>query len=302
MGNDSELHLLAASNQMLDTLFKISSTFNGLLKQEEILRQFSMYLMGQFAIKNFALYALNSEKDAYTLLKKENLDIISQNIFTSTIKFNNSEIIPIKTNPELKLVFNNSTIEFAIQLTDNKGLLIIGTRMLKKDFTELDFNFMVSISDLALLAVENSRLILEEQEKKIIEQELNTALKIQKGLLPKNNPQINNYEIVGHSRSSKFVGGDYYDFIKIDENRHLIVIADVCGKNVSAALVMSNLQSALKSQLFFITDLQQIISHLNTIIYENTEADIFVTFFFGILDSTTNEFVYINGGHNPPIL
>ena len=200
------------------------------------------------------------------------------------------------------MIFSDSNIEFVIELTDNKGLLVMGARMLKKEFTELDFNFMVSITDLAMLAVENSRLILEEQEKKLIEQELNTALKIQQGLLPKNNPELYGYEIVGASKSYKFVGGDYYDFIKIDENRYLIVIADVCGKNISAALVMSNLQSALKSQLFFITDLEQIIAHLNTIIYENTEADIFVTFFFGILDSTTNEFTYINGEHNPHML
>ena len=75
MENNSELKLLAARNQMLDTLFKISSTFNGLLEQDEILRQFSMYLMGQFAIKNFALYIFDHKKNKYTLLKKENIEI-----------------------------------------------------------------------------------------------------------------------------------------------------------------------------------------------------------------------------------
>lgn len=291
-----------ATKQMLKTIFKISSTFNGLMQQDEILRQFSIYLMGQFAIKNFALYLFDKTKASFVLLESKNFDNIAEIIDNKYLDFQGNNIINLENSDHKNNnLFDKDIAKFAIMLSENKGLLVIGSRMLNKDFTEMDFSFMISISELAILAFENSRLISEEKKKILLEQELNTAREIQQVLLPKNNPVIDNYEIIGDTQSSLSVGGDYYDFIKIDDENYMIVVADVCGNGIPAALIMSNLQSALKSQLFFVTDLRKIISNLNSIIYDNTDADRYVTFFYGILNIKTNKFTYINAGHNPPI-
>ncbi len=291
---------LDRSTQMLDTLFEISSDFNGILPENEILRRLAIHLMGQFALNNFAFYEQNQDEN-YSLIKEVNLSNIARNINISLLNFENNYIKCDGTN-NYKLLLNNSNAEFIIKLTQNKGLLIIGRRMLvKNEFSEQEINFIFSIGNLALIARENQKLILEAQKQKLLELELNTAMKIQQGLLPKSSLSLENYEIVGMTKPAKIVGGDYYDFIKIDKNRYLIVIADVCGKSISAALIMANLQSALKTLLLFVNDLKQIIVHLNKIIFENTETEVFITCFIGILDISSNEFIYINAGHNPPV-
>lgn len=293
-------NITESKDVMIDTLFEISSTFNGLLEKDEILRQLAIYLMGQFAIKSFAMYVLNNDNTEYKLLVEENLDNICKVVKVEDIDLEN-DINIIQCTKKYKTIFNNKDIDYIISIAKNNGLLVIGYRMFDKLLTDIDFKFMMSIGELALLAIENSRLIIEEKEKLLLEQELNMALNIQKGLLPKGNPDIKNYDIIGFYKSAKSIGGDYYDFIKIDDEHYIIVIADVCGKNISAALIMSNLQSALKAQLFFISDLKEIIKNLNFLIYMNTEEDKFVTFFFGILDIKKDEFEYINCGHDPPI-
>ena len=270
-------NITESKDVMIDTLFEISSTFNGLLEKDEILRQLAIYLMGQFAIKSFAMYVLNNDNTEYKLLVEENLDNICKVVKVEDIDLEN-DINIIQCTKKYKTIFNNKDIDYIISIAKNNGLLVIGYRMFDKLLTDIDFKFMMSIGELALLAIENSRLIIEEKEKLLLEQELNMALNIQKGLLPKGNPDIKNYDIIGFYKSAKSIGGDYYDFIKIDDEHYIIVIADVCGKNISAALIMSNLQSALKAQLFFISDLKEIIKNLNFLIYMNTEEDKFVTF------------------------
>lgn len=293
-------NISSSKDIMLDTLFEISNTFNGLLNQNQIFKQLAMYLMGHFAITQFAIYVLN-ETNEYVLLEHKNLNYINNVISSEMLGFI-KDVEIIKCEQEHQTLFNNNDIEYIITTSKSTYFLVTGRRMLKQNLSDIDFKFMRSACELALLAIENSRLIKKEKDEAILESELKTTLEIQRALLPKSNPNIDNYDIIGYCKSAKIVGGDYYDFIKIDKDRYLIVIADVCGKSIPAALIMSNLQSALKAQLFYVSDLKKIAINLNRIIYENTDIDKFITFFFGILDIKKNEFEYINCGHNAPIL
>jgi sigma-B regulation protein RsbU (phosphoserine phosphatase) len=174
--------------------------------------------------------------------------------------------------------------------------------MSKKELSDEDLLFIDYLGNTAIAALENERLFQEELKKKQLESELNLALEIQKGLFPSEAIEIENYSIYGRSIPSKQVGGDYYDHIQIDENRYFILIADVSGKGMPAAMIMANLQAALRVLVKLGLPLLDIIINLNHIVYSNTSQDKFVTFFGGILDTKKNTFEYINAGHNPPYL
>ncbi|MBL7190411.1 SpoIIE family protein phosphatase [bacterium] len=170
-----------------------------------------------------------------------------------------------------------------------------------KPFSEYDLHFMEGFAHQAAIALENARLHQEELEKKRIEEELALAYRIQQNLLPKQNPLLADYDIAGISYPSRWVGGDYYDFIPLTDDKLGIAIADVCGKGVPAAVLMSSVQAALHSLTTLNLSINEIIHNLNYYLVKNSGLDKFVTFFYGILDKSKHVFRYVNCGHNPPL-
>ncbi|MFQ5824099.1 MAG: PP2C family protein-serine/threonine phosphatase [bacterium] len=138
--------------------------------------------------------------------------------------------------------------------------------------------------------------------KSSIEYELESASEIQKGFLPKEVPQIQGYEISCVLKPSHAVSGDYFDVIKYNENELGLCVADVVGHGIPAALLMSNLQAAVK--IFASSKIvpQELCEKLNRTISKNIVSGRFITFFYGLLDAKRKKLVYTNAGHNPPIL
>jgi sigma-B regulation protein RsbU (phosphoserine phosphatase) len=135
-----------------------------------------------------------------------------------------------------------------------------------------------------------------------LESELETARKIQERLLPHTMPEVPGFEIVGTSMPSQQVGGDYFDFLDMGEGQLGIAIADVSGKGIPAALLMANLQASLHAQLIRLGDVAEVTARINDLLVESTDANMFATFFYGILDRNNASFTCTNAGHNPPLL
>jgi sigma-B regulation protein RsbU (phosphoserine phosphatase) len=134
------------------------------------------------------------------------------------------------------------------------------------------------------------------------EQELQRAREIQQSLLPRSIPQLPGFEVAGAWLPARAVSGDYYDVLRLGEHRLGICIADVAGKGVSAALLMANVQAAVRA---FVSDSESpagVCGKVNSLLHENIATGKFVTFFYGILDSDTRTFQYCNAGHLYPIL
>lgn len=146
-------------------------------------------------------------------------------------------------------------------------------------------------------SVERGAARLEMQE-----QELKRAREIQQSLLPREIPQIAGFEVAGAWQPANTVGGDYYDVLRLGDHRLGICIADVVGKGVSAALLMANVQAALRA---FASDSEspaQVCGKVNRLLCDNIATGKFVTFFFGVLDGETSTFRYCNAGHPYPLL
>jgi sigma-B regulation protein RsbU (phosphoserine phosphatase) len=157
------------------------------------------------------------------------------------------------------------------------------------------------VGSLAIISIENARLFNETLEKQRLEKDLETARNIQKNLLPKKIPELSNLEIAAYNMSAKMVGGDYYDVVKLEEDKLLIAVADVSGKGVPAALLMANLQAFLKSICKQKLSLSEATNLMNDLVAENTTMGSFITFFWGILHNKEKKFTYVNAGHNPPL-
>ena len=133
-------------------------------------------------------------------------------------------------------------------------------------------------------------------------QELERAREIQQSLLPREIPQIPGFEVAGAWQPASMVSGDYYDVLRFSRHRLGICIADVVGKGVSAALLMANVQAAVRAFASNLESPAEVCAKVNSLLLENIAIGKFVTFFYGILDGEARTFQYCNAGHLCPIL
>ena len=182
------------------------------------------------------------------------------------------------------------------------GVLNVFNKMSEDGFTPDDQRILSIIATQSAQVVENARLYDEEQSLKKIEEELNFATEIQKNLLPSSNPQLDGYDIAGKSISAKEVGGDYYDYITIDENNTVICLGDISGHGMPAAMLMANLQATLRGQALFTSSAGECLTRANKLLYRSTDLQKYATFFYGILNTVESRFHFSNAGHNTPFL
>jgi sigma-B regulation protein RsbU (phosphoserine phosphatase) len=182
------------------------------------------------------------------------------------------------------------------------GFLAVGMKRTRQDFEAADVEVLRSLSFQVAVAGENLRLLEENIEKQRMENELSMARKVQEGLLPGIMPETPGLQVFGTSLSCLEVAGDYFDVINLDDRRTVLAIGDVSGKGAGAALLMSNLQASIRTAVRIGSDLKEMIEQINDLIFDNTQAHQFITFFAGIYDAGTSTFSYVNAGHNPPLI
>lgn len=132
--------------------------------------------------------------------------------------------------------------------------------------------------------------------------ELQEVREIQDSLLPQKLPEVAGYEVAAITQPLRFVGGDYYNVVRLSERHTVLCIADVAGKGWPAALLMSSLQAALKPLIWQRLAPRELCHRLNRILCDLTPVGKFISFFYAVLDSVDNRLTYCNAGHNPPLL
>lgn len=167
-------------------------------------------------------------------------------------------------------------------------------------FDKEDEQFLSAFSDHVSLAIENAFLLQARVEQERIEREVQIAGEIQSKLIPTELPPLKGYHIDAKAIPCKTIGGDYYDVIPIDEDSFVLVVADVSGKGIPAALLVSTLNAALHAYIQTSLSLSDLVQKLNTIIYKNTPSERYITFFIAILNTRRHQLMYVNAGHNFP--
>ncbi len=150
--------------------------------------------------------------------------------------------------------------------------------------------------------IENARLLEEEQQLLVIREEMRMARDIQTELLPKAPPVVPGYDISGKSIPAKVVGGDYFDFMVLDDHRLMFCLGDVTGKGLSAAILMGNTQATIRGQALLTASPKECMHTANLLMFKSTGLGKFVTLFYGILDYKNHMLTYSNAGHDEPYL
>ena len=157
------------------------------------------------------------------------------------------------------------------------------------------------------------RLLRESQEKSRLESELEIAREVQRQLFPQTIPKVPGLELYGLCRPARMVSGDYFDFLEIDKNRVGLVLGDISGKGISAALLMAAIQSSLRAQFYdgfsragigAATPIStaEVVRRLNLQLFESTSTEKYATFFYALYDAAARSLTYTNAGHLPPVL
>jgi serine phosphatase RsbU (regulator of sigma subunit) len=181
------------------------------------------------------------------------------------------------------------------------GSIDIGAKRGGIQFTDEDIDLLKTLASNVAIVFENSRLRNEEIKKNKLEEELKVAKDIQIGLLPATEFSFDNLEISCTSAPARIIGGDFYDVIKIDENRILVVIADVSGKGLPAALYMAKVQALIRFAAKIMKTPKDILIEVNKQVYEKFERKSFVTVSLGLFDIKEKSMKFVRAGHNPAI-
>jgi phosphoserine phosphatase RsbU/P len=211
-------------------------------------------------------------------------DVRNDPVYVNARNETRSEMVaPIISNDEVIGVFDLESDEFNAYSNDDLEVL------------------MLLASQVAIII---EKVVLHEQliEKKRLQGQLEVARQVQLELLPPTDPELAGFDISAYNFPTEEVSGDYYDWVRIYDDQIGIVIADVAGKGVPAAILMAFLRASLRAatRVGYATHIS--MAKVNQLLYESIERNQFVTAFYGILDATNRTVAYTNAGHNPPLL
>ncbi|HSG99860.1 MAG TPA: GAF domain-containing SpoIIE family protein phosphatase, partial [candidate division Zixibacteria bacterium] len=182
------------------------------------------------------------------------------------------------------------------------GFIILTGKVSGAKYSAEEMNLLQVLSNQLVGALTNARLYAETIEKRRLEEEVAMARQIQIGLLPRSLPGGDCFALAAHSVTSRTVGGDFYDVIKLDDERYCLVIADASGKGMPAAMVITQIQAMIRSELNNNVGIQRALANVNNYLVSLTSAEKYATLCLGIFNSADNSFEYVNAGHNYPAL
>ncbi|MEM0938582.1 MAG: PP2C family protein-serine/threonine phosphatase [Bacteroidota bacterium] len=284
--------LIDVKDLQLNALLEVTQAVNNNLPEQDLLRIYRFILLADLRVKKLALF---TESDgewtcrAHFGVKNTRLELDLPENYKSLQK---EQLVNHEDFKEFKSVFPVYHKE-----------KILAVVFIKTGEQEKSQNrFLNALTNIILVAIENKKLARKQVEQEAYRRELEIAKKVQNFLFPKELPKIEKLQLEAFYLPHHDVGGDYYDYIQIDENRFLICIADVSGKGVPAALLMSNFQASLRAMVRQTKDLVEIVKELNLTTYRSGNAENFITFFAAIYDFSTLRIEYINCGHNEILL
>jgi sigma-B regulation protein RsbU (phosphoserine phosphatase) len=284
----------------LNALLEITQAINSNLPAASLYKIYNFTLRSNLNIKKLALFVLDEEWNCKAS-------------FGTDHQFHKSKLLPeFKTIQDIthlrefeKCDFTEFDIVIPVTHKTNTLALVFVGGLDKHDpryENEDGIRFIQALSNIIIVAIENKKLASKQLEQEAFRKELEIASDVQQFLFPEKLPNTEILKVEASYLPHDMVGGDYYDYIPINKNQFLICVADVSGKGIPAALMMSNFQAVLRTLLRQTPNLTDIIEALNFQVLENTKGEKFITFFAAIYDVRLKTMVYVNSGHNPPIL
>jgi phosphoserine phosphatase RsbU/P len=283
----------------LNSLLEITQSINNNVPEDSLYKIFNFTLRSNMNIKKLGLFVLDE-------------------VWNCKVNFGTkTNFQKLKLDDRFKLIKNIHRMdefdecefhEFDMVIpvahkSDTLALIFVGGLNVHNNHDrDESIKFIQALSNIIIVAIENKKLARKQLEQEAFRKELEIASDVQQFLFPERLPFTDRLKMEASYLPHDLVGGDYYDYIPINKNQFLICVADVSGKGIPAALMMSNFQASLRTLLRQTPNLKEIVEALNYQVAENTKGEKFITFFGAIYDLSLKTMVYVNAGHNPPIL
>jgi sigma-B regulation protein RsbU (phosphoserine phosphatase) len=282
----------------LKALLEITQAINENQSEEVLINIFKFTCLVHLDIRSLILYVAKEgdfeQRIAHGVKSKTPL-LLSSAAVTENKK-------PESLSIQLEDGYSFGELETYLPVYHKEKLLAILFLKRKNKDLELDLNFTQALANILVVALENKRLGRRQLEQEVLKREMEIASQVQQLLFPATLPNTDflkaEVTYIPHSR----VGGDYYDLIASGEDKIYFCVADVSGKGMAAALLMSNFQAALRTLLRSHTDIETLIHQLNFTLFDLTKGERFLTFFLGEYEFASGNLRFVNAGHNPPVL
>ncbi len=304
---ERELKVLEGELKVKD--FKLNSLLdltNAISLREDastITRIFEFILHQQLSLERFLFFTKNEDWECTIRMgyrpRMKEIDFESE-----LTRF--QEITVIESSPSKLL--NEFDIVIPVFLNDEpKAYLLIGSlgthHNLKVSDHLLNTSFIQTLANIVVVALENRRMAKQGVIQERIKKELEVATEMQKLLFPEDLPSDSKMDISAKYLPRHEVGGDYYDFIPLENNEYIICIGDVSGKGIGAAMLMANFQATIRTMFHYQKfDIEYLMHELNEKVTQSAKGEKFITFFLAHYKAKTRTMTYVNAGHNHPIL
>jgi len=315
---DAELFVAVQENlERLHSMVEASKVFNSTLDLAEVLGKILDVAKTLTTAERGTLFLVDEETDeiwsmiAHGLEKEEirlprGRGIAGHVALTGDIVNIPDAYADDRFDPEIdkRTGFRTRNI-LTLPIRNTSGKIIATLQLLNKStgsFTDDDTDVLLTLSGQMAMSLENAQLHHDLLEKERLEREMALARGIQRSLLPETAPVIPGFDLAVLNEPCFEVGGDYYDFLGLGPNTLLVVIADVEGKGISSAMVMSNLQATLRALVLHLHSLNDIAESVNKMILHDTRGEKYMTMFMGLIDTRRKAIHYINCGHVPPVI
>lgn len=287
-------------DQKLNALLEITNAINSNLSKSKLFAIYEFVLREQLNIGKLCLFLNEGEWDMALRFGTDNdidIDIKRDLLPITDITEVNSHVEgPFKEYDVVVPVYHKTKPLAYLLIGDVMEEALMVSPIIKH------LPFVQTLTNIIAVAIENKNLVNESLRQEGMKKELELASEMQAMLLPTSLPSNDNLDIAVFYQSHQQVGGDYYDFIELSEDEVCFCIADVSGKGVSAAMLMSNFQANLRALVHYSVTLGDLIEALNRKVLESAKGEKFITLFVAKYNIKTREMNYVNAGHNPPFL
>lgn len=288
----------------LNSLLEVTQAINNNLPEESLYKIYNFTLRANLNINKLALYVFDEQDGNWECKANFGTDTDFTDHLLNAYFLSIKDIMQIRDLEQTGL-FEEFDIVMPVSHKDRMLALVFVSglqREIDGHATEISMTFIQALSNIIIVAIENKKLARKQLAQEAIRKEMEIARQVQQFLFPKDLPHQQGLQVEASYIPHHSVGGDYYDFIQLTAHHFLICVADVSGKGVPAALLMSNFQAALRTIVRQTINLSEIVSELNYQIVQSANGENYITFFVAIYDQEEHALRYINAGHIPPVL
>jgi serine phosphatase RsbU (regulator of sigma subunit) len=317
-GSRSSWHLSAKPEQQLKAMIEISQNLGNTLKSDDILPKLLDSLFKIFVQADRGFVIMRPKPSAPltpVAAKARRGDVEDARISRTIVERALNErkaILSADAQADARFQMAQSVSDFHIRslicapMFDSNeeplGVIQVDTRDQRSRFNDFDLQVLASVANQAAIALDNARMHERAVKQQALERDLAVAREMQRALLPSAAPSIAGYHFFQHYQAAQQVGGDYYDYVLLPDDRFAAVVGDVAGKGVSAAIIMAKLSSDVRFWLAREPDPAVAIARINATFCQHGWDDRFVTMVVAVVDPQACELTLVNAGHMPPLL